>query len=337
MTTRLERVDLPFYREHIKDFLPRDVLDFHVHVGRPEHFARPYVPPRNWAEYVCPRAWTVEALFRYYARILPGTRVTPVLFGIVTGNPDVDALNEYVAASAVRVGACAFLVTRPEWKEEELAERARRGGFKGLKPYPTMAGAQKDEEPSIFSFLPHGHLAVAEDMGLCVLLHLPRAGRLADPHNIEELHRIVRQYPRLKLVVAHVGRAYCLPGAKRGLEQMRDCSSVYYDISASANDEVFELALREVGPHRLIFGTDLPAVAFRARRICEGDNYINIVPHAKFNDPHLRVAPPGERDKITFYIYEQVAALRRAAERVSLSRAEVEDIFRGNAERLLNA
>jgi len=173
-------------------------------------------------------------------------------------------------------------------------------------------------------------------MGLCVILHLPRPGRLADPRNIEELHQIADEYPRLKLVVAHIGRAYCLPGAKRGLTQMRDCPSIYYDISASANDEVFDLALREVGPRRLIFGTDLPAVDFRARRICEGDNYVNIVRQASFTDPHLRVAPPEERDKITFYVYEQIAALRRAAERVGLSREDVEDIFRGNAERLLN-
>jgi len=335
MSTYLKRVDLRFYHEYVQDFLPDDVLDFHVHIGCLEHFARPAAPPRNWAEYVCPRAWTIETLLRYYDRLFPGKRFTPVLFGIVGGQPDLDALNEYVAASAARFGAYAFLVTRPEWTQGELAQRAG-GGFKGLKPYPTMIAEEPRDDITIFDFLPRHHLAVAEDLGLCVILHLPRPGRLSDPRNIEELHQIADEYPRLKLVVAHIGRAYCLPGAKRGLAQMQDCAGIYYDISASANDEVFELALREVGPRRLIFGADLPYVAFRARRICEGDNYVNIVRHASFTDPHLRVASPEERDKITFYVYEQIAALRRAAERVGLSREDVEDIFKGNAETLLN-
>jgi len=96
------------------------------------------------------------------------------------------------------------------------------------------------------------------------------------------------------------------------------------------------LALRVLGPKRLIFGTDLPAVAFRARRICEGDSYVNLVRHTGFTDAHLRQASAAEAEGITFFVYEQIAAFRRAAEDVALSGKDIEAVFRTNAEALLN-
>ena len=336
MQTYFDRVDLPYYREHIAEFLPDQVVDFHTHVYRAQYMGQPLKPPRDWAEYVSPRTWPLTTLRRYYQRLFPGKRFTPVVFGMPRSDADADAMNRFVAESAASDGdAFPFLVTRPQWSAEELEVRLRSGPFKGLKPYLSLAPNWTGGDVSIFDFLPREHLDVAQDLGLCVLLHIPRAGRLTDRDNVRELHQIVADFPRLKVVVAHIGRAYCLPNARRGLPQLRDCPSLLYDFSASANADVFELALREVGPGRLIFGTDLPAVAFRARRLCEDDHYVNIVRRASFSDSHLRVAPPEERDSITFYVYEQMAAFREAAERVGLSRGELEDVFRNNALSLL--
>lgn len=333
--TYRERVDLPFYRRQVEGFLPDRILDFHTHVYLSAHFGR-VERPRDWAEYVSPRTWPLGTLRRYYERVLPGKTVTPVIFGMPLNGPDLDAGNRLVAESAARGGAYAFLLTDPRWSAEALAQRLDSGPFRGLKPYPTMAPAGNGSEVGVFDFLPPHHLDVAQDRGIAVILHLPRPGRLADPNNLEELHRICERWPALKLVVAHLGRAYCPPTAEQGLAQLRDCPNLRYDISAAANADVFELALRLVGARRLVFGSDLPAVAFRARRYCEGDNYVNVVRRTTFTDSHLRPADDGERDTITFYLYEQIAAFRAAAERVGLSRADVEDVFRNNAERLLH-
>jgi predicted TIM-barrel fold metal-dependent hydrolase len=336
MPNYLERVDLPFYRQYIEGFLPDELVDFHTHVGKIEHMKYAGGPPRTWVDYLTPHSWTVESHYRHYATIFPGKKVTPVMFGMLSGEPDVDALNAYAAAGAAQHQAYAFLVTRPEWSGAELERRIREGGFRGLKPYPTMVRGKAGDDITVFDFLPREHMAVAQALGLPVILHLPRPGRLADPANLAELHHICAGYPQLKLVVAHIGRAYCLPNAEKGLPQLRDCANLYYDFSAATDADVFELALREVGPRRLIFGSDIPYVAFRARRYCEGDNYVNVVRFASFTDSHLRVASPEEKDSITFYVYEQIAAMRRAAERVGLSRADVDDIFTNNALRLLH-
>ncbi len=330
--SRLERVDRPFYEERLRAFLPERMLDFHTHIYRAAFTGVRKANARTWPEHFTPVSWGVPALKRYYERLFPGKQVEPVCFGMPTAAADVDASNAFVAESARAYGVRAFLLSSPRWSARELEERLDAGPFLGLKPYPVLAGSS---ECSIFAFLPPAHLRVAEERGLCVLLHLPRAGRLADPANIAELHEVSQKYPRLKLVIAHIGRAYCLPNAERGLPLLRDCPQLMFDFSASANPDVFALALQEVGPQRLIFGTDLPAVAFRAKRICEGDHYINIVARSRTDDPHIRVADPCEAGRLTFFVYEQVEAFRQAALAAGLSAADVEDVFRGNALRLL--
>ena len=51
-------------------------------------------------------------------------------------------------------------------------------------------------------------------------------------------------------------------------------------------------------------------------------------------DPHLREIEGPEAEKITFFIYEEIAACRRACERLGLGKAEVEKIFYGNCAKL---
>jgi hypothetical protein len=76
-------------------------------------------------------------------------------------------------------------------------------------------------------------------------------------------------------------------------------------------------------------------VAARARRICEGDVYINIMRDADWEDSHTRLAPPEEREQITFMLYEEIAAFKRAAANKGLTGQDIEDVFYNNAHRLL--
>jgi hypothetical protein len=46
--------------------------------------------------------------------------------------------------------------------------------------------------------------------------------------------------------------------------------------------------------------------AVHVRKICEGDNYGNIVLDAFWKDNHTRYGSP--EDRITFFLYEEIAA-----------------------------
>jgi len=45
---------------------------------------------------------------------------------------------------------------------------------------------------------------------------------------------------------------------------------------------------------------------------------------------------PEEAESITFFMYEEVYAMKKACEACGLTRADVEDIFYGNAKRLID-
>lgn len=38
------------------------------------------------------------------------------------------------------------------------------------------------------------------------MLHIPRDGRLKDPVNLAQMMEIEEKYPKVKLIIAHVGR-----------------------------------------------------------------------------------------------------------------------------------
>ena len=85
-----------------------------------------------------------------------------------------------------------------------------------------------------------------------------------------------------------------------------------FDFSASSNAAVFRQLLETVGPKRVLFGSDLPILRMRARRVCEKGFYVNIVPKGLYGnvavDPHMREVAGAEAEKITFFMYEELAA-----------------------------
>ena len=72
----------------------------------------------------------------------------------------------------------------------------------------------------------------------------------------------------------------------------------------------------------------------------ENGVYINEVPEGQFpkealkGDVHMREIPYPEADKITFFIYEEINACRKACERLGLGKADVEKIFWSNSARI---
>ena len=52
-------------------------------------------------------------------------------------------------------------------------------------------------------------------------------------------------------------------------------------------------------------------------------------------DKHLREVSAEEAEKITFFLYEELLAFKRAAKTLGLSRQDIEDIMYNNAHDLI--
>ncbi|MDZ7837479.1 MAG: amidohydrolase family protein [Actinomycetota bacterium] len=66
----------------------------------------------------------------------------------------------------------------------------------------------------MFDFISDQVLEFCQEYGLILLIHIPRAKRLRDRRNIEELKEMGRRYPNIKIVLAHAGRSYCYSDIK---------------------------------------------------------------------------------------------------------------------------
>jgi uncharacterized protein len=230
----------------------------------------------------------------------------------------------------------ALYVVRPYESPEALADKLRQGGFLGLKPYMGLASHIADvNDVRIDDYFPPAHQQLAHELGLIVMLHIPGLERLRDRNTHADLRRISRTYPNIKLCIAHIGRAYTVSFGKPGLEALQDVEGLYYDFSANLNEEVIELALRLVGPDRILYGSDLPILLMRGVREYDGDRYINFT-DADYPWNTNRKSPEVEAG-YTLYIYEQLLSFKRAAQRVGLSPEQVARVMYGNAHDLVDS
>lgn len=337
-------VDKKFYEQKLKDFLPNKMIDIHAHVWL-DSIRKPSssVPVRavTWPSLVA-KDNSIEDLFETYRLMFPGKEVTPLLFSQVSMDFDIAAGNEYVKSCAERHRLPSLMVAKPEQSAAELEEGIQRGGFLGCKVYLNFAAPYiPEKEIRIYDFLPHHQLEVLDRHGWMAMLHIPRDGRLKDPVNLAQMLEIERNYPSIKLIIAHVGRAYCPEDVGDAFDILAETRNMVFDFSANTNAEVFQQLIRAVGPKRILFGSDFPILRMRTRRICENGNYVNLVAKGMYGDvsgdSHMREVEGDEADSLTFFMYEEIEAFRAAASVEGLSKSDIENIFYGNSRSIIDS
>lgn len=333
-------VDRRFWEEHLEDWVPAKLIDAHVHVADESHRIETVSEEMKRSYWVMEldamqRAETAERCCRI---VYPSRDISCVAFGYPSLGWDIEASNAYIAREAAARGWHALALVRPTWVAEQVAWLLDQPAVIGVKPYYMLigydrTGRDKHIESSIFNSLPHHQLEVLDERRAWVTLHVPRAGRLGHPDNLREVCEIRRRYPRIKLIIAHFGRSYTLPHAEEGLRPLAEDEGLYFDNSAVLNPDVHDLALRLVGPKRILYGTDNPIFYMRGRRQWEGRTYRNRTSYPFYFNAE-REAPEIEA-RYTLYMYEALRALKEACARNGLGREAVEAIFHGNAAALI--
>ena len=336
--------DREFYEKNLRDFLPQKLFDIHCHIYLDAFRAPRIVDPNSrvvtWPELVA-KDNSVEDLRETYRLLCPDKELSWLTFASASYRDDIPANNEYVAKAANRQDLFGLYYSRPTQSAQEVEEAVKKGGFLGLKSYLDLAPSYlPGDEIRILDFFPHHLLEVADQHGWIIMCHIPRSKRLRDPVNLAQIKEIKKRYPHLRLIIAHIGRAYCPEDVGNAFEELADCGDLLFDFCANCCEPVFEQALRAVGPQRMMFGSDMPILRMRTHRICENGTYINLVPPGLYGDPkqdpHLREVAKGEENQITFFLYEEMYAMRQATEALGLGRKDVEDLFYGNARRLID-
>jgi hypothetical protein len=332
--------DRAFWEEHLADWVPPRVIDAHVHISHPRYQIETLSEELKRSYWVMELSDPQEAetAARCYRLLYPDREVSCLCFPSPSLGTEVEGANLDTSREAQARGWHSLVVTRPTWVAEQVAWWLDQPSVLGVKPYYAMMGydrRQRDTylEASIFEFLPHHQLEVLNERRAWLTLHVPKAERLAHPDNQREVRELRRRYPDVTLVLAHLGRSYTLPHAEAGLRPPADDPGILFDVSAVMNPAVLALALRLLGPERLLYGTDNPVFYMRGRQRWEGTRYTNHT-SSPFMFNRQREAPEVEAG-YTLYTYEGLLALKQACEEVGVDAAGVAEIMGGNGARLM--
>jgi predicted TIM-barrel fold metal-dependent hydrolase len=337
-------VDRKFYEAHLEDFLPKRIIDVHTHVWLEKIQSKTTDTSDRtvtWPERVA-RKNSIEDLMETYQLMFPGKTVTPMIFPGLPSPKDVTASNAYVRQCAADHNLPSLVWSIPQWDSGALERKIIEGQFLGAKCYLTFADPSIPAgDICIFDYFPHHQLEVLNARGWIVMLHIPRPDRLKDPVNLTQMIEIEKRYPNIKLIVAHVGRTYCTENVGSAFEVLAETQNMVFDISANTNAEVLEQLIRTVGPKRVLFGSDLPITRMRMRRICRNGTYVNLVPKDLYGnvsgDKNMREVEGKEARRLTFFMYEEIAAFHHAAQATGLAPRDIEDIFHNNAKRIIES
>lgn len=334
--------DRRIYEEELKDFLPQKILDVHTHVWLDKYLDhKPLAPGEvkrtvTWPSLVALDN-SIEDLQETYRLMLPGKDVTALMF---SNSGRSQQANDYVADASRRSGFPALYFSAPEESPEEVERQIRKGGFLGIKGYLSLSPKYIPEaEIRIFDFFPKAQLKKMGELGAIVMLHIPRNGRLKDPVNLAQIMEIKQEFPNIRLIIAHIGRAYTKEDVGNAFETLDQAPDLMYDFCANCCEYAITEVIRHAGVKHVMYGTDMPILRMRTRRIEENGTYINLVPPGLYGDPkqdkHLREVSAEEAEKITFFLYEELLAFKRACKTLGLTKQDVEDIMYNNAHDLI--
>ena len=328
-----ESMDLPLYRERIAPALPPVVLDYHTHIWTRDHWR---VLP--WAEDAAGGAYMVvepeygiERLLADRRRLFPDRPYHAVVFGQPLPSADVARSNAYLAEAGKQDGIFPLLIAgKGLASRAELVHAIREDGFFGYKVFLNWHGDDYGDMTVEEQITPL-EMEVADQHSLVVLLHVPRAGRLADPIVQRGVRAYAQQYPNARIVLAHCGRCYHPDEMRAAVGSISGLENVYLDTAMVMEPEVLQILFNEISARRILFATDLPIAMMRGRRVYALDHWVDLVTEG-YQPSAYRVA--GNNFRATFMVYEIVLAILRAAEMAGISRRTA-GVFYGNGMELL--
>jgi glutamate-1-semialdehyde 2,1-aminomutase len=333
MQIELTDVDRRIWGEELDGFVPREVFDVHCHIYRwalntdPEKgtggplFSR--FPESGWAD--------LDACDRV---LMPGRRMHrlafPMPFPVAT---DFEASNRFVAEQVPHDRHSAgLMLVHPSMTAEYLERQIDTHRLVGFKPYRFHSTTGDPVDCRITDFLPEHQIEVADRRGLIVMMHLAKRDGIADRENIDDLLRLVGAYPRVKWILAHCARSYSAWAIEKAAPLLRGLFGVWYDTSSVCESDAIEALCRGVGVDRVMYGSDdIPVGVARGKYIAFGYAW------AFLSEDNHKLDLSHCNPAMTFTRYEQLRAMRRAANRLGLTGEQIQDVFHNTARRLVQS
>jgi glutamate-1-semialdehyde 2,1-aminomutase len=328
-------LDRRIWAEELDAFVPQQVFDVHTHIYRwafnlnADKQAGPYAGSigRYFPEVTVGLADDIDAA------LMPGRSIERLAFPFpFAGNCDFASSNDYVAAQvAGRAASSALMLVHPGMDEAEILATLKRTGAIGLKPYLVYATNGAPAEASITDFLPEHQIALADRLGLIVMMHLSKRRAISDPDNISEILRLSEKYPRVRWILAHCARSYSACAIEAAAAQLRSLPNVWYDTSTVCEADALDALYTGVGVDRVMYGSDDMIGPMRGKYIAFGFAW------SFLSESNHQLALGHCDGRMTYIRYEQLRAMKRGARQVGLDAGQRRALFHDTARGLVDA
>ncbi len=326
-------LDARIWEEELDAFVPNRIFDVHTHLHDWSHYADP-------AKEAGPYAATIGTHFprsdravadAVDASLMPGRIVDRLSFPYPYPKPmGVDAANALVAAEVTQ-GSAGLMLVHPEMTPDAIRATLRQTGLIGLKPYLVYAQGSAPADAGITDFLPEAQIALADELGLIIMMHLSKRDAVADPDNIDDLLRLTARYPNAKWILAHCARSYSVWAIEAAASALRDIPNIWYDTSTVCEADALDALYTGVGVERVMYGSDDLIGPMRGKYVAFGRAWSLL--HPGNHSLSLGHCNPD----MTFIRYEQLRAMKRGARQIGLTRAQRRALFHDTARALVDS
>ncbi len=332
--------DEELFLEEFEGFLPDSIFDFHVHLWKKSFIIKKIPEGRLKSNPFLDsdiNEFKIEDFKKIAERLFPGKNYEALILGIPLREADFNQNNAYISQCCDENDFDGLFLSAID--QNIIPDDFFINRFIGFKPYPDLVAfeapkdfSKLDINVSIFDFISKKVLEFSQEHKLIILLHIPRKKRLNDQDNIKEITQIAKIYPDIKLILAHAGRSYCYSDIKDSIKHFKDFQNIYVDTAMINSYSVNKVILEELGPKRMLYGSDLAVAILKGKNIDINNRHYFVT-----NKPRVWSLSSNDMnlDSFTFFIYEIIRSIRIACKSLNLNEKDVKDIFYGNAKRLI--
>lgn len=332
----LTDLDTRIWREELDEFVPQRVFDVHTHLYSWRHNLDPNKAATGYAKLLGEQFAEATAALadECDALLMPGRSVSRLSFPFPFPHPcDFAGSNEFVAREVRSDPASASLMlVHPGMNAEEVEQELDRHGHLGFKPYRWYSTTGDAVECRITDFMAEHQIAIADRRGLIIMMHVSKRDAIADAENLRDLLWLCERYPNAKWILAHCARSYSAWALERAVSQLRGLPNVWYDTSSVCETDAMDALYQGVGCERVMYASDdIPVGVLRGKYVAFGYAW------AYLSETNHSLGLSHCDGRMTFTRYEQLRAMRRAAQHLRMTPDQVRALFHDTAWSLVQA
>ena len=238
-----------------QEWLPDTIIDCHAHCNLSEHVCSIDDRAYNHMLSTFP-SFSLEESREWHALLHPEKNIRSLRFPKTFRGIDHRAANLYLLEQSDAQDRVALygLPDDPEYTIGML-EHPRVSALKMYYSYIEPPATK------IYQYFPRVVLEEAQDKGIPIILHPPR--RITEC--LDQVLALAKDFPDLWVCLAHLGLTKSVvPGLEEAFEAIAQLPHIHFDTALVPSAEVIAMALRIIGPNRIMYGSDEPLNLIRS-------------------------------------------------------------------------